>query len=308
MSLNKLKKRYQAGQINKEEYITQMHKSHQHLFQYADLIEDTDIDTLEIRNREIVIKTQKRDIQLFASRTDMRIAPMEMLNFGFYDENELDIIEKLIPEDVVFFDIGANVGWYSLNIAKMKKDACIYAFEPIPKTFDALRKNIQLNNMDGISIHPIGFSNKTGTLVFYYYPEVSGNASLANLSNRHDVENIDCRVIRLDDFIKEYTGRNIDFIKCDVEGAELSVFEGGLKTLQTHKPIIFTEMLRKWAALHEYHPNEIIDLLTGIGYKCFTLNGKHLRSFARVDENTHETNYFFLHPEKHDLQIKEFSF
>jgi hypothetical protein len=52
----------------------------------------------------------------------------------------------------------------------------------------------------------------------------------------------------------------VDFIKCDVEGAELFVYQGAKATLMQQKPIVFTEMLRKWAAKFDYHPNDIIAL------------------------------------------------
>ncbi len=303
MNLNEIKKQHLAGKISKQEYIEQMHSQHLLLYQYADLLKGIDIDSIEILKGEVIMTSKSRGVRLYASRDDMRIASMEMLNFGAYDEHELNVIEKLIPENVAFFDIGANIGWYSLNLARMESQASIYAFEPIPKTFACLQKNIALNEIKNISVYPHGFSDQDDTLTFYYYPEVSGNASLANLSERPDVEQIDCQVVQLDEFMENYSG-TVDFIKCDVEGAELFVFKGGIETIKKHKPVIFTEMLRKWAAVHNYHPNEIIDLLDGVGYDCFVLNEDKLTTFSRVDEETIETNFFFLHREKHAAKVK----
>lgn len=59
-------------------------------------------------------------------------------------------------------------------------------------------------------------------------------------------------------------------------------------------------MLRKWSAKFNYHPNDIIQLLAGIGYRCFTAQNDKLVPFSRMDENTTETNFFFL-PHKHEL-------
>jgi hypothetical protein len=61
-----------------------------------------------------------------------------------------------------------------------------------------------------------------------------------------------------------------------------------------------TEMLRKWAAGFGYHPNDIIDLFAGLGYKCFDST---LKPFGRMDEATTETNFFFLHPDTHAAHI-----
>jgi hypothetical protein len=102
----------------------------------------------------------------------------------------------------------------------------------------------------------------------------------------------------IDEFSAE-KGLKVDFIKCDVEGAELFVFQGGVKTISRDKPVIFTEMVRKWSAKFNYHPNQIIELLRGIGYRCFRAEGNALVEFPVMDENTAETNFFFLHALKH---------
>jgi hypothetical protein len=64
-------------------------------------------------------------------------------------------------------------------------------------------------------------------------------------------------------------------------------------------------MLRKWSLKFNYHPNEIIELLKIIGYKCFILQNERLREFYLMDESTTDTNFIFLHVEKHKSIIKE---
>jgi len=97
----------------------------------------------------------------------------------------------------------------------------------------------------------------------------------------------------------------VDFIKCDVEGAELFVFRGAKETIATYKPIIFTEMLRKWAKKFDYHPNEIISLFNGLGYRCFSIRNGFLSELSYMDDSTVETNFFFLHKEKHMSQLQK---
>ena len=137
---------------------------------------------------------------------------------------------------------------------------------------------------------------------FYYYPEGSGNASLANLSENKGVKKITCQVKKLDDFINA-SSLGVDFIKCDVEGAELFVFQGGIETIKNQKPMVFTELLRKWSAKFNYHPNEVIKLFKDTGYRCFTTKNGRLIEFFKMDDLTIETNFFFLHSEKHKAKI-----
>lgn len=98
---------------------------------------------------------------------------------------------------------------------------------------------------------------------------------------------------------------HVDFIKCDVEGAELLAFQGAKETLQRDKPIVFTEMLRKWAAKFNYHPNEIIMLFSTFGYRCFYADGEALKELLVMTDETLETNFFFLHCEKHEQVINK---
>ena len=65
-------------------------------------------------------------------------------------------------------------------------------------------------------------------------------------------------------------------------------------------------MLRKWTAKFNYHPNEIIKLFSDLGYRVFTVNREILVPFAAMDEDTVETNFFFLHPETHNNLINRY--
>lgn len=106
----------------------------------------------------------------------------------------------------------------------------------------------------------------------------------------------------MDDWNKE---NNIypDFIKCDVEGAELLVLKGGEETLKSKKPVIFIELLRKWAQKFNYHPNEVIKFLKNLGYKCFIISNNNLIEVLEITETIQETNFIFLHEEKHKVII-----
>lgn len=298
MNVFDVKKAYEAGALTKQQFIDEMHSLHQRLFDYPALMRDTDIAEMRITAEGVVATMKHSGIRMLCDPADKRIIPIEILNFGSFERQELDIVEQLLVSEATVFDIGANVGWYSLNLAKAFSGLRIHAFEPIPATFAILQRNIELNDTDNVVVHGFGFSDRTQTIPFYFYPACSGNASSANVSGQASVQVLACPVCRLDDFIAE-RGERVDFIKCDVEGAELLVFQGAVKTLQRDKPVIFTEMLRKWAAKFGYHPNEIIRLLRTLGYRCFIARNGGLWEFESMGEHTNETNFFFLHADKH---------
>ena len=73
-----------------------------------------------------------------------------------------------------------------------------------------------------------------------------------------------------------------DFIKCDVEGAELLVFRGGQETLRRDQPIVFAELLRKWSKPFGYHPNDMLCLFRGLGYLCYAVGSKGVHRIENV--------------------------
>lgn len=290
---------YRAGRIPKSAYIDAMDERHRLLHDYAEYIDDTDIAAIELAGREVTMVMRGTGVRLTCRRGDKRSAPLEILNFGALEKDEAAMTLRLVREGDSVFDIGANIGWYSLTLSRLFKRLTIHAFEPIPDTFARLMMHIALNGARRVAAHNFGFSDRLGKVSFYFQESNSVNASGADLSGRG--RKVACRIKRLDDFARR---RRVDFIKCDVEGAELMVFRGGLATLARDMPVIFTEMLRKWSAAFGYHPNEIIDLLGGLGYRPFVARGKRLAPFGRMDEKTTETNFFFLHPRKHAARLR----
>jgi len=306
MTILDLRQQYHARQLDKHTYIDSMHRRHQALFDYTELLQDSEVKDIEISADGVVVTSRRFGMKFVCDRYNKRIAPIESLNFGRYERDETDMVLKLMPSDGCFMDIGANVGWYSILIAKAIQGAYVYAFEPIPSTYQLLLRNIALNNVDGIHTHNFALGEREQVVQFYFHPENSDSASSVNILERQDTQLLAVPVHRLDDVMASLS-QKVDFLKCDVEGAELLVLRGALHTIERDKPVIFLEMLRKWAAKYGYHPNDIIDLLVEYGYHCFCLNADTLSRQIRIDENTLATNFFFLHFEKHANLITSFS-
>ena len=304
MKLHELENAYKLGTLSKPEFIQKMYELHEKLFEYSDFIKDRDIQKIEISDQGVEITSRELGIKILCSQKDERTAPIEILNFGSYEKKDSDMILSLLQDDSTFFDIGGNIGWYSMAASKVKKNIDIYVFEPIKKTYDSLVDNLEINNCNNVKSYNFGLSNREDEIVFYFYEEGSGNASAAMLDETRANQQVKCHVQPLDKFFPSEGLKSLDFIKCDVEGAELLVFQGGKATISEYKPIIFTEMLRKWTARFHYHPNEIIDFLNHLGYGCYYAEDEQLKEFFKMDEKTSETNFFFLHKIKHAKFIK----
>lgn len=298
-----MKRRFLSGELSKAAYIDEMHRLHSLLAEYAAALGETDVEKIELSDGEVRMHMRTSGLRLIWDPKDKRTVPVETLNFGRYEPRECALMAEFAGESRVFFDIGANIGWYSLLFSKRFPALETHAFEPLPRTFRYLERHVELNGCRNIRLHNRGLSDKDGELEFFLNPAGSANAASANHTPGQAVEILKCPVGRLDDFVRE-SGAVPDFIKCDVEGAELFVFRGAVETLRRHRPAVFTEMLRKWAADFHYHPNEIIELFGDLGYRCYSITDQgKLREFRSMDESTVETNFFFLDPERHKKPI-----
>jgi FkbM family methyltransferase len=307
IKLNDTLAQFQAGAIDKPTYIrTMFEEHHAALFDYSGYLAQTNVKKIEIEDGRVIMTSRDRGVRISCSPVDFRIAPVETLNFFDYEKEESGMMENLVADGDNFFDIGANIGWYSINIAASRRRTNVYAFEPIPTTYASLTTNLSLNACANVKAHNFGLSSQAGEFTYYYYPEGSGNASAVNLTGRDDIATAQCKVRTLDDFTAE-TGTRVDFIKCDVEGAELLVFQGGHATIARDKPAVLAEILRKWSAKFNYDPNEIFTLFRNLGYQSFTAQGGRLLPFAAMDENTVANNFFFLHPERHAELIRRYA-
>ena len=300
--LFEVEKKYKKGSITKQDYISKMHRLHRTLWDHSGFIKKKNVSSIVISSELIVLET-KDGIKMICDPNDERTVPVEIMNFGDYERKELEMMRNFIGPKSVILDIGANVGWYSLNYSRIANKGLVLAYEPAPKTFGYLKENIDLNGAKNIKSFNFGLSDVNKTLTFYYDPGLSGATSLKRLHEGRKKVKIKCKVKRLDD-VNLRTER-IDFIKCDIEGAEILAVKGGIRTIDRHKPVLFLEMLRKWAKKFGYHPNDIIDLLSAHGYACFYAKGEKLKKIEKVTESTVPTNYYFLHKNKHLSLIKK---
>lgn len=194
-----------------------------------------------------------------------------LLWYGFYEKDSILTWEKLIGRDSVVFDIGANIGYYTLIAAHKATNGSVHSFEPVPVNFQALEKNISLNKLTNVIANACGISN-VQSLEKYYVSSIdnsgmSGMKPAANFSGQ--VETI--KTITLDDYSREHDLKRLDFIKIDIEGNELNALLGMNQVLEKFKPVIFIELVQEhlvkfdtniaavysFLRSHDYAPYEI---------------------------------------------------
>lgn len=292
-SLLALREQFLAGEITKSDYMDKMMSNHNRLFDYMELMNDSTVQTIEIQHNRVIVSLKETGIKLVCIKNDKGLIPFTILNFGAYEEKLWDKAFALIGNPQAILDIGANIGYFSLYFATKFPSTKIYAFEPIPNTFDSMKENIQLNHVENIESFNLGLTDKKKKLEMFYNPEGCGSSSLKDLLGATCTRKVECAFSTVDDFILEKNITHLDFIKCDVEGAEKFVYEGAFKTIERFRPLIFSEMLRKWSAKFGYHPNEIIQFFKKLDYACYAISEATFEKITEVTEETVETNFLF---------------
>ena len=177
----------------------------------------------------------------------------------------------LVKKSNCIFDVGANVGIFSVQAKANNANAKVVAFEPQPNIFDVLNKNNKINGFD-IVCENKAVSNKNGTIPFYNHgPNTfSDNNTTSGSLNKNwrpeDQKSIDVEVTTLKAYVEQNKIDKVDLIKIDVETLEYEVLEGFSDLLLSHKPIIILEIQS------EIIGNTIQSLFINGNYVFFSIN------------------------------------
>lgn len=141
------------------------------------------------------------------------------------EEEEQEVFRMLVSEGQVVYDVGANIGMHTTLLASLVgSSGHVYAFEPNPAMVRLLRHT--LDGLQNAELFPVALSDRSGEAKLFI-PEDSSLGSLANWTEgRFKTEEQICNLSTLDELAGIEGLRQPDFIKCDVEGAELDVFLG----------------------------------------------------------------------------------
>ena len=143
--------------------------------------------------------------------------------YGNSEEGNTSYLKKIITPGQIVVDVGASIGIYSILLAKwVDKQGHVFAFEPAPDNVKLLRKTIELNQFDNITVTQKAISDKPGIAPFYLVDGISAH-SLVDYGG--SIDKIDVEVESLDNFFQGYE-KPIDFIKIDAEGYDFKVILG----------------------------------------------------------------------------------
>ncbi|WP_293681076.1 FkbM family methyltransferase [uncultured Phenylobacterium sp.] len=227
-------------------------------------------------------------------------------------EPETPYLADLLSGAPVCLHVGASDGRHSYVMTQVAPEAKIYAFEPSAFAFEVLKVGIAWNRM-GRQVTPVhaAVGDKPGELLLVTPKKTSGRMGRAyayvaekmpNGPARPDLEDTGMevqptRVVTLDGFCAEHGIEHVDFIRMDIEGAELMALMGALTILDRDRPHVLLEihpvMLQ---ARFGSSGEEVLDLFRDRGYRMFALADGRLEERTTLVEGLPWKDYFFIHP------------
>ena len=181
---------------------------------------------------------------------------------GSYEIAQQRAFEQTVLDGDIVFDIGANVGLYSLLASELVGPrGRVFAFEPLPRNFDYLVRHSALNGCHNIVPIQRAVSRKGGSARF---KDTAGSAEghLVRISS----EGTEVSVVSLDELLERNEIPAPTVLKIDVEGEEFNVLRGAAKLLRAHAPIIFL-------STHERDGGKSLEYLASLGYTIKKISG-----------------------------------
>jgi FkbM family methyltransferase len=191
---------------------------------------------------------------------------------GDLESEEENMIASITQPNAIVYDIGANIGYYAIGIArKIGEKGQLYAFEPSSEARMVLERNVQQNQLKNVRVIPHAVSNKTGMIPFH----VSDNGTMSSINQNYNKtihEEITIQAVSLDDFVFQEKNPAPQFVLIDVEGAELLVLEGMREVLKQFRPTILCEIHWLGEAVLAIEQG----LLKEVGYEIKTIAGEKI--------------------------------
>lgn len=178
----------------------------------------------------------------------------------------------LINDGDCVLDVGANIGFHTMYFAELAGNTGkIFAFEPIPVNFLALKQNLSLNGFGQITAEEIALGNETNTIKIHIDPGLKNPGAYTLLS--HGKANTYITCVKGDEYLDNKKIDHVDFIKIDVEGYEYEVLKGLKKTIAHSRPIVNFEYDRNYQLRQNEDPAAVFNFFADLNYTFYQVDG-----------------------------------
>jgi len=170
---------------------------------------------------------------------------------GVWDDDIRRNVVALLAPEAVMLDVGASVGAWTIPLARgLGPRARVVAFEPVPANRARLERSIAANGLANVTVVPLALGDAERQVDMWLRSAVtgavSGTAAVVPTGGGH----LTVSMRSLDEWAEDVQLDRVDFVKLDVEGAELLVLEGAERTIARFRPLILAEFEPYWMSTH----------------------------------------------------------
>ena len=239
-------------------------------------------------------------INASTNKNNMSSSLLHKCYFG--DEAVLASIQRISDYKKVFLlDCGSNYGFYSFYVASLSLDNQVLAFEASPKTFNAFKANLELNNFRNINYRNVAISQVSGKFINFYESDNDWESSAThNKFKNNKIVIIETTTIDKE-LLKKDLKNFVVTIKLDIEGNEFNAIQGSKDTILKYEPLITIELSRYNFNNQNYNFDYFRKFLNDFKYKIYDdkvvlLNIETLIDRIRNLDQSHQTigNYFLI--------------
>lgn len=208
--------------------------------------------------------------KMFANTLD-RLCALVMWKFNKLESFESEVIKNNVKEGMTVLDIGANIGYHTLELARLVGEkGKVYAFEPDPNNFRLLEKNIHANHYHNIVTIQKAVSQKSGQAKLFRSEGHSGDHRLYDSKDGRPT--VDVETVCLDEFFSD--SQPVHFIKMDIQGAEYEAMLGMSALIKRQNLKILTEYMPALLNKNGVWAETFLKKLTELGLKIYVIKEK----------------------------------
>jgi FkbM family methyltransferase len=205
----------------------------------------------------------RRIVRGLASGCKICVSPADHLGYlvGTYEPALQRAIRNHVAANDTVYDIGANLGYITLGLAKrVGPGGRVIALEPVPELFEALQRNMEINEMRQVELLNVAASSEAGEVTM----RIAVNVAMSSMVWHRDdpaAVGFTAKTVAIDDLVEAGRFPAPKFVKVDVEGAEGFALRGMVRTIAAARPVIYLEC-------SEAGRGTSWELLRGLGYEC----------------------------------------
>jgi len=228
-------------------------------------------------------------------------------------EPEILFLKNILSPGENCLHIGASDARHSYVMSGLIGSGHIYAFEPSSYSYHHLKLMVKLHRLKNISTYKYAISDSEGTVTlitpekstghvgrsFAYITQDKSDCASRKDIKSHKTKKEEVKSTSIDQFVSKNCISKIDFIRCDTEGSEMLILNGGQETINKFKPNLLVEIhSHSLKDIFNCSAKEVAKFLFDLGYVMFREDFGKITKVKSVNEKENWKDYFFIHPKR----------